>query len=159
MQKEYHILCIEQSKIVAASVLGLKKVEYKGTTPNNSLKIIGLELTSIGIIDPSKEERGGWEILKKADEKDCCYQKIILKDNKLKGAILFGDNQAQSFVYSKMEKDVDREELKRLLELYTFVCQNCSVEYDEASKGILFKNLPEDFKCKCGQSKQGFQKK
>ena len=151
--------CIEQSKIVAASALGLKKVEYKGTTPKNSLKIIGLELTSIGIIDPSKEERGGWEILKKADEKDCCYQKIILKDNKLKGAILFGDKQAQSYVYSKMEQDVDREELKRLLKLYTFVCQNCNAEYDEASKEILFKNLPEDFKCKCGQSKKGFRKK
>jgi len=109
--------CIEQSKIVAASVLGLKKVEYKGTTPKNSLKIIGLELTSIGIINPSKEEGGGWDILKKADKKDCCYQKIILKDNKLKGAILFGDKKAQSFVYSKMEQDVDREELKRLLEL------------------------------------------
>jgi len=151
--------CIEQSKIVAASALGLKKVEYKGTTPKNSLKIIGLELTSIGIIDPSKEERGGWEILKKADEKDCCYQKIILKDNKLKGAILFGDSQAQSYVYSKMEKDVDREELKRLLELYTFICQNCGAEYDEASKEVIFKNLPEDFKCKCGQSKKGFKKK
>ena len=116
-------------------------------------------MTSIGIIDPSIEERGGWEILKKADEKDCCYQKIVLKNNKLKGAILFGDKQAQSYVYSKMEQDVDREELKRLLELYTFVCQNCGAEYDESTKEVLFKNLPEDFKCKCGQNKHGFKKK
>jgi len=51
--------CMEQSKIVAVSVLGLKKVDYKGTTPKNTLKIVGLELTSIGIIDPSKEQSGG----------------------------------------------------------------------------------------------------
>ena len=150
--------CIEQSKIVAASVLGLKKVEYKGTTPKNTLKIIGLELTSIGIINPSKEEKGGWDILKKADKKDCCYQKLILKNNKLKGAILFGENQALSYVYKKMEQDVDREELKRLLELYTFACKNCGAEYDESRKNVLFENLPEDFKCKCGQSKEDFKK-
>ncbi|MFW9902571.1 MAG: NAD(P)/FAD-dependent oxidoreductase, partial [Candidatus Thorarchaeota archaeon] len=66
--------CMEQSKIVAASVLGLKEVDYKGTTPKNTLKIVGLELTSIGTIDPTKEEGGAWEILKKADKKDCCYQ-------------------------------------------------------------------------------------
>ncbi|GAH81218.1 unnamed protein product, partial [marine sediment metagenome] len=78
--------CMEQSKIVAASVLELKKVEYEGTTPKNTLKIVGLELTSIGTIDPKKEEGAGWEILKKSDKKDCCYQKIVLKDNKLKGA-------------------------------------------------------------------------
>ena len=96
--------------------------------------------------------------MKKADKKDCCYQKLILKDNKLKGAILFGENQALSYVYKNMEQDVDREELKRLLELYTFVCQNCGAEYDESTKGILFKNLPEDFKCKCGQSKKEFKK-
>ncbi|MFX1590073.1 MAG: NAD(P)/FAD-dependent oxidoreductase, partial [Promethearchaeota archaeon] len=32
--------CMEQSKIVSASALGLKKVDYKGTTPKNTLKII-----------------------------------------------------------------------------------------------------------------------
>ena len=151
--------CIEQSKIVAASVLGLKKVEYKGTTPKNTLKIIGLELTSIGIINPSKEEKGGWDILKKADKKNCCYQKLILKDNKLKGAILFGESQALSYVYKKMEQDVDREEVKRLLELYTYGCENCGNEYDESKMDIPFKNLPEDFKCKCGQTKEGFKRK
>ena len=151
--------CIEQSKIVAASVLGLKKVEYKGTTPKNTLKIIGLEVTSIGIINPSKEEKGGWDILKKADKKDCCYQKLVLKDNKLKGAILYGENQALSYVYKNMEQDVDREELKRLLELYTYVCGNCGTEYDESKMEILFENLPEDFKCKCGKLKKGFKRK
>ncbi|MHA1535657.1 MAG: NAD(P)/FAD-dependent oxidoreductase, partial [Promethearchaeota archaeon] len=112
--------CMEQSKIVASSVLGLKKIEYKGTTPKNTLKIVGVELTSIGIFDPSKEEGGGWDILKKADKDDCCYQKLILKDNTLKGAILFGDSKAMSFVYKKMEKDVTREELMDILELYLY---------------------------------------
>jgi nitrite reductase (NADH) large subunit len=152
--------CMEQSKIVAASALGLKNVDYKGTTPKNTLKIIGLELTSMGIIDPSQEQGGAWEILKKADKKDCCYQKIVLKGNKLKGAILFGDNKAMSYVSNKMEEDVDREELKKLLELYSYICNNCGMEYDEAKTGILFKDLPPDWTCpNCKGSKKEFTRK
>jgi nitrite reductase (NADH) large subunit len=151
--------CMEQSKIVAASALGLKKIEYKGTTPKNTLKIVGMELTSIGIFDPSKEEGGGWDILKKADKDDCCYQKLILKDNTLKGAILFGDNKAMSFVYKKMEQDVTREELMDILELYLYICSNCGAEYDETKMEFLFKDLPDDWKCpKCKNSKEGFKK-
>ncbi|MCK4369763.1 MAG: FAD-dependent oxidoreductase [Candidatus Lokiarchaeota archaeon] len=152
--------CMEQSKIVAASLLGLKKVDYRGTTPKNTLKIVGLELTSIGIIDPTKQEGGGWEILKKADKKDCCYQKLVLKNNKLKGAILFGENKIMSYVYNKMEEDVDKDELKKLLELYTYVCNNCEKEYDESIMGVLFKDLPDDFKCPgCKGPKEEFKKK
>ncbi|MFX1287839.1 MAG: FAD-dependent oxidoreductase [Promethearchaeota archaeon] len=151
--------CMEQSKIVAASVLGLKTIEYKGTTPKNTLKIVGLELTSIGIFDPSKEEGGGWDILKRADKKDCCYQKLVLKDNTLKGAILFGENKAMSFVYKKMEQDVTRKELMEILELYLYKCSNCGAEYDETKMEVLFKDLPEDWKCpNCKHSKEGFIK-
>jgi len=152
--------CMEQSKIVAASVLGLSKIEYKGTTPKNTLKIVGLELTSIGIFDPSKEEGGGWEILKRADKKDCCYQKLVLKGNTLKGAILFGDNKAMSFVYNKMEQDVNREELRDILELYLYICSNCGSEYDETKMEVLFKDLPNNWKCpNCNHPKEGFKKK
>jgi nitrite reductase (NADH) large subunit len=152
--------CMEQSKIVAASVLGSKKVEYLGTTPKNTLKIVGLELTSIGIIDPSREEPGGWEILKKADKKNCCYQKLVLKNNKLKGAILLGETKAISYVYSKLEQEVTKEELRKLLELYIYVCDNCGAEYDEAVMETLFKDLSGDFKCpNCKGSKKGFKKK
>jgi nitrite reductase (NADH) large subunit len=152
--------CMEQSKIVAASVLGTRKVEYHGTTPKNTLKIIGLEVTSIGIIAPAKEEVGGWEILKKADKEDCCYQKIVLKDNKLKGAILLGETKAISYVYSKMEKDVDKHELRELLELNIYICENCGMEYDEIAMEKPFKDLPDDFKCpNCKGPKNGFKKK
>ena len=151
--------CMEQSKIVAASVLGLKKIEYKGTTPKNTLKIVGMTLTSIGIFDPSKEEGGGWDILKRADKDNCCYQKLILKDNTLKGAILFGDNKAMSFVYKKMEQDVTRQELMDILELYLYECTNCGAEYDETKMEVLFKDLPEEWKCpNCKHSKEGFNK-
>jgi nitrite reductase (NADH) large subunit len=154
--------CMEQSKIIAASILDKKRKEYIGTTPKNTLKIVGLELTSIGTFDPSSEEGGGWDILKRADKKDCCYQKIVLKDNKLKGAILFGDNNALSYVYSKMDQDVDTKELKNLLNIHEYACVNCGAIYDEAKMDIPFKDLPENFKCpnpKCRATKKDFKLK
>jgi nitrite reductase (NADH) large subunit len=152
--------CMEQSKIVAASVVGAKNIEYEGTTPKNTLKIVGIDLTSIGIIDPLKEESGGWDILRKSDKKDCCYEKIVLKDNKLKGAILFGDDRAISYVYNKMEEDVDKHELRKLLEVHIYECSNCGMLYDEAKMDVLFKDLPSDFRCpECGGSKDEFIEK
>jgi nitrite reductase (NADH) large subunit len=151
--------CMEQSKIVAASVLNLKKKEYHGTTPKNTLKIVGVDLTSIGIIDPAKEESSAWNILKKADKEDCCYQKIVLKDNKLKGAILFGDSHAVAYVNKKMEQEVSKEELLELLELYKYKCDDCGMIYDETKEDLLFKNLPDDWKCpNCGNPKKNFKK-
>jgi nitrite reductase (NADH) large subunit len=149
--------CMEQSKIVAASALNLKKKEYHGTMPKNTLKIVGVDLTSIGIIDPAKEESSAWNILKKADKKS--YDKIVLKGNKLKGAILFGDTHAVSYVNKKMEQDVSREELLELLELYKYKCDDCGMIYDETKEELLFKNLPDDWKCpNCGNPKKNFKK-
>ena len=154
--------CMEQSKIISASVLEKKTKKYTGTTPKNTLKIVGLDLTSIGIFDPSTEQGGGWDILRKADKKDCCYEKIVLKDNKLKGAILFGDNTAMQYVTNKMEQDVDPKELRKLLDIHEYACANCGAVYDEAKMEIPFEDLPDTFKCpnpECRATKKDFKLK
>jgi nitrite reductase (NADH) large subunit len=152
--------CVEQSKILASRILGDKEGEYKGTIPKNTLKVVGINLTSIGQFTPPEEESGAWKILKKADKEDCCYQKIVLKDNKLKGAILFGENKNLSFISQNIDKEINKEEMKDLLELYTWKCPSCGWEYDEAEMEVIFKDLSDDFKCVgCGGSKDEFIKK
>ena len=152
--------CVEQSKILASCILGKKKMEYSGTTPKNTLKIVGINLTSIGQINPPEEESGAWDILKKADKKDCCYQKIVLKDNKLKGAILFGESKNLNFVTQNLNQQIDKEEIRKILELYIWICPSCGWEYDEAEMQVLFKDLSDDFECVgCGGSKDEFIKK
>jgi len=83
----------------------------------------------------------------------------VLKENKLKGAILFGENKALSYVYNKMEQEVSKEELREILDLYIFICENCGNEYDEVKMGTLFKDLTEDWKCNCGAPKSKFKRK
>jgi len=154
--------CIEQSKILAASILGKKNVEYAGTVPKNTLKIIGIDLTSVGIFDPSDKDLvgAGWEILKNLDKKSRCYKKIVLKENKLKGAILFGEKKAIHYVNRNLETEINEKELRAAIELYKWICGGCENIYDEAKRDLLFKDLPEDWKCpKCKNPKSGFKKK
>ena len=153
--------CLEQSKIVAASVLGKKNIKYEGTVPKNTLKIVGIDLTSVGIFDPADTDLigTGWEILKKIDKKGGCYKKIVIKENRLKGAIIFGEPDAIPYVNKNIEQLIKEGELRQAINLYVWICGGCGNEYDEAKMELLFKDLPEDWKCpKCETPKNRFEK-
>ena len=153
--------CLEQSKVVAASVIGKKDIEYKGTIPKNTLKIVGIDLTSVGVYDPEdiNQVGAGWEILKNIDKKGGCYKKIVIKGNTLKGAILFGEKEAIPYVNKNLEKEIEEAELRMAINLYKWICGGCGGIYDEAKMDLLFKYLPEDWKCpKCKTPKNKFKK-
>ena len=154
--------CLEQTKILAAAIKGKTDFAYEGTIPKNTLKIVGIDLTSVGIYDPGDTELvgAGWEILKNVDKEGGCYKKIVIKDNKLKGAILFGEKKAISYVNKNIEKDIDENELREAINLYEWICGGCGNIYDEAKMEILFKYLPDDWKCpNCKGHKNKFTKK
>jgi len=77
---------IEQAKIVAENLLGKGSI-YSGTIPSNTLKVVGIDLTSIGLISADSPEG---EEIRKVDPEKGIYKKIILKDGKIAGAILLG---------------------------------------------------------------------
>jgi nitrite reductase (NADH) large subunit len=152
--------CLDQAKIVAKSILGKETSGYKGTVPKNTLKIVGIDLTSVGIYDPEDKDLigAGWEIMKNVDKQGNCYKKIVLKENKLKGAILFGDKGGMPYVNKNIEKQVEEAELREAINLYKWKC-GCGAEYDDAKNEVLFKDLPDDWKCpKCGGPKSNFKK-
>ena len=139
--------CMEQSRIVASSVLGKKEIQYKGTTPKTTLKIVGIDLCSVGIFNPPSEDEPGWEILKKVDKQGGCYQKIVLKDGTLKGAILFGEKKTIPYVNKNINLKVKREEINDLLEVLMYYCPGCGYIYDEAKEELKFEMLSNDWKC------------
>ncbi|MEN2984449.1 MAG: FAD-dependent oxidoreductase [Dictyoglomaceae bacterium] len=81
---------LEQSLVAGKNIIG-EKIEYRGTIPSNTLKVTGIDLTSIGEIDPPKDK--GFEVIIKKDEEKGFYRKLVLKDSIVVGAILLGNKR------------------------------------------------------------------
>ena len=76
----------EQARAAAYNALGLEKI-YTGTVPSNTLKIVGIFVTSVGLVNP---EAPGYETIAKMDETAGTYKKLVLKDGVIEGAIWMG---------------------------------------------------------------------
>ncbi len=81
-------VAFEQGEIAGLSMLG-EKVEYKGTIPSNKLKVAGINLFSMGIINPQPDD--GCIALIKYDEGNGVYKKAVFdREGKLIGIIMLG---------------------------------------------------------------------
>jgi nitrite reductase (NADH) large subunit len=76
----------EQARTAAAAIQG-RDGRYPGTVPSNTLKVAGLALTSLGLVNP---EGPGYEELRASDPGTGGYKKIVLQDGALVGAIWMG---------------------------------------------------------------------
>jgi nitrite reductase (NADH) large subunit len=78
-----------QARLVASNILGDKK-KYEGTIPWNTLKVVGLYLTSIGLINAQEETQ---EEIREERREEGIYKKIILQDGIIIGALWMGTKQ------------------------------------------------------------------
>jgi nitrite reductase (NADH) large subunit len=76
----------EQSRAAAYNMLGIEK-PYSGTVPLNTLKVAGLAVTSIGLVNPETDDS---EVLARAIPEEGVYKKLVLKGGLLVGAIWMG---------------------------------------------------------------------
>ncbi|MGB7296606.1 MAG: FAD-dependent oxidoreductase [Candidatus Aminicenantales bacterium] len=76
----------EQGRTAAYNIIGEDKM-YEGTVPANTLKVVGLDVTSVGLVNP---EGGGFEEVRKLKKEEGIYKKIVVQDGALVGAIWTG---------------------------------------------------------------------
>ena len=88
---------IEQG-VAAASNMIDKPLEYKGTTFQATLKVMGIDLTSIGVVNPEgiNPEGEGYETVYRKDASKGIYRKCVIKDGRLVGAIVLGEKDGVS---------------------------------------------------------------
>ena len=80
----------EQVKVLADHITGANtKAAYHGSKVATRLKVAGVELASMGLIDPREEQD---EVVQFAEPRHGTYKKLVIRDSKLVGAILLGDN-------------------------------------------------------------------
>lgn len=103
-----------QATVAAAQLAGDTWTRYEGNIPFNVLKLKGLSLCSMGEVivdakDPKVEE------ITLLDRAERYYQKCIVCNNRLVGAILFGDMALMPTLKSLVESRIELDEQRRTL--------------------------------------------
>ncbi len=81
---------IEQARVAAANMVEPESAAYQGTLPSTALKVVGVDLASIGEATVSGDE---YDILRFEEQATGVYRRLTLRDGKIVGAILLGGPQ------------------------------------------------------------------
>ncbi len=90
-----------QARVAAANMAG-EESYYEDVTPTTSLKVVGIEVDSIGEVHP--EEDQGFTEIRRVDAEHDSYKKIVLKDGTLVGAIVIGDSELAKELENQIKK-------------------------------------------------------
>ncbi|MBS7249143.1 MAG: NAD(P)/FAD-dependent oxidoreductase [Candidatus Freyarchaeota archaeon] len=101
----------EQAQIAAANMIG-KKMVYKGTVALNTLKVAGIDLTSIGLVNPETQD---YEQIRKIEAEKCLYKKVVLKDGRIVGAIIIGDRKSAKPMTEIIKEEINVEKVKNII--------------------------------------------
>jgi nitrite reductase (NADH) large subunit len=101
----------EQQGEVAGTAMAGGAAEYKGTTFSNQLKVVGIDLLATGDIDPD----GKLESFVEQDDQAGTYRKLVLKDNRLAGVLLFGKLDGRAKLLKAIDGQMDVSALKESL--------------------------------------------
>jgi NAD(P)H-nitrite reductase large subunit len=78
-----------QGYVAGSNMTGVEK-EYAGSFPMNSVEVCGVPTISVGLTDP-QEEPESYETLVYIDREAPTYKKLVMRDNRLVGAICVGN--------------------------------------------------------------------
>jgi NAD(P)H-nitrite reductase large subunit/ferredoxin len=77
---------VEQGEVVGTNAVGGSAL-YQGTLPVTILKVVGIDLTSVGQVDPQSPED---TVIALEDVREQRYRKLVISRGRLVGAILLG---------------------------------------------------------------------
>jgi nitrite reductase (NADH) large subunit len=95
---------LEHARVAGANLVNPGSVTYGGTVPSTTLKVVGAELTSIGMINPEEQ---GFQELRRSDPAAGVYQKLVLENGHVVGAILLGAREKVPVVSRLIREGTD----------------------------------------------------
>jgi nitrite reductase (NADH) large subunit len=93
----------EQARVCAIHLAELGVSRYRGTLPATQLKVAGIELYSAGDFGNTE----GAEALVLQDHRNGIYKRLVIRDNRLRGAVLYGDARHGSWYFELMSDGRD----------------------------------------------------
>jgi nitrite reductase (NADH) large subunit len=94
----------EQAKVCAASLAGRDDAHYVTPPLSTRLKITGIDVFSAGQL--SAQDEGDEELVYRDSAKGI-YKKLVLRDDKLVGAVMYGDVADGSWYFQMMREKAD----------------------------------------------------
>lgn len=122
--------------LIAGACMAGRCRAYEGAFAMNAVDICGLPTISVGRVEPDDE---GCEVLKDLDAGAREYRKIVLKDNRIVGAIFVGRIDRAGIVTGLVREKVDVSSFKELLLTEAFGLISLPAEYRKhvvAGQGI-----------------------
>ena len=107
----------DQAKVFADHVTGVDRTaEYHGSKLATKLKVMGVELASMGLTNPADDND---EIVQFIEPRRGIYKKLIVRDSRLVGAILMGEISKAAFLMQSFDRDskLPEERLSLLFDL------------------------------------------
>ncbi len=83
-------VALETAKVAAQNMIEPKSAIYPGTVPSNTLQVVGIDLTSVGIFSPSSHE---YESIISINEDEGTYFKVVVLNDVVVGGISLGDRR------------------------------------------------------------------
>ncbi len=108
----------EQAKVLADLICETNPdARYEGSRLATSLKVMGVELTSIGDINPPAADASSTQVLVHSDPQRGLYRKLVIREGRLAGAIVLGasDNVGLLMGLFKRNDPVPEEPLELLI--------------------------------------------
>ncbi len=100
----------KQGEIAGVNMAGGNE-SYGGTVVSNTLKVVGIDLTAAGEIDPE----GRLECVVRSDREKCHYCKVTFKEDKVVGCIFLGETKGKAELLNAIERGGPAKELKSAL--------------------------------------------
>ena len=101
----------EQAKVAANHLAKIGSTRYQGSMTSTKLKVTGIDLFSAGEFN----EVDGDETLVMQDASCGIYKKLVIRDNKLKGAVLFGDTMDGTWYFQLMRDATSIADFRRTI--------------------------------------------
>lgn len=101
----------EQAKVVANHLASYGIGMYGGSVTSTKLKVTGVDLFSAGNFREGKDE----DVLLFQDPGRGIYKKLVLSDNRIKGAVLYGDTIDGTKYFQMMRDQTDVTEIRDTL--------------------------------------------
>lgn len=133
----------EQGKVLAKTLCGMENEGYHGSVLATQLKVSGVDVFSAGEFMDSDEVKS----LKWIDGIRSTYKKIVIRDNKIVGAVLFGDISEGTKLLNMIKQKTDISVYEKEM--------NAGANGKEAGEAAIAAMSDKELVCSCNGVSKG----